>query len=98
MVSSHMRQFQGRPPEGSSFRGNHPIGQPSGFTVRHCMPPRHGFSGSLLRGPCFQGPWQISAPSGFSSQHPMPQGFPQPSFQGQNYTGMHPPSLGPHNL
>ena len=140
MVPPHTRQFQGRPPEGSSFQGNYPVGQPSGFTLRHCLPPRQGFSGPLSGGPCFQGPWQVSAPSGypvgqpsgftlrhclpprqgfsgplsggpcfqgrwqvsapseFSSQHPMPQGFPKPSFQGQNYIGMHPPRPGPHNL
>lgn len=98
MVPPHTRQFQGRPPEGSSFQGNYPVGQPSGFTLRHCLPPRQGFSGPLSGGPCLQGPWQVSAPSGFSSQHPMPQGFPKPSFQGQNYIGMHPPRPWPHNL
>ena len=94
MVPPHTRQMQGRPLEGSSFQGNFPVGQPSGFTLRHCLPPRQGFSGPLSGGPCFQGPWQVSAPSGFSLQHPMPQRFPEPSFQGQNYIGMHPPPLG----
>ena len=98
LVPPCMRQFQGGPPGGSSFQGNYPLGQPSGFTLRHCMPPRQGFSRPLSGGPCFQGPWQVSAPSGFSSQHFMPQGFPEPSFQGQNYTGIHPPLPWPHNL
>ena len=97
MVPPHTRQIQGRPLEGSSFQGNFPVGQPSGFTLRHCLPPRQG-SGPLSGGPCFQGPWQVRAPSGFSSQHRMPQSFPKPSFQGQNYIGMHPPRPGPHNL
>ena len=68
-------------------------GSTIGFTLRHCLPLQQGFSEPLSGGPCFQGPWQVSAPSGFSSQHPMPQGFPEPSFQGRNYIGMHPPPL-----
>lgn len=98
MVPPHTRQFQRRPPEGSSLQENYPVRQPSGFTLRHCLPPRQGFSGPLSGGPCFQGPWQVSAPSGFPSQHPMPQGFPEPCFQGQNYIGMHPRPPWPHNL
>lgn len=98
MVPPHTRQFQRRPPEGSSLQGNYPVRQPSGFTLRHCLPPRQGFSGPLSGGPSFQGPWQVSAPSGFPSQHPMPQGFPEPCFQGQNYIGMHPRPPWPHNL
>ena len=71
MVPQHIRQFHGRPSGGSSFQENYPVGQLSGFTLRHCMPPGQNFSEPSSGGPSFQGPWQISSPSEFSSQHPI---------------------------
>ena len=75
MVPQHIRQFHERPSGGSSFQGNYPVGQLSGFTLRHCMPPGQSFSEPSSRGPSFQGPWQISSPSEFSHSILYASGF-----------------------